>query len=311
MSAFPDDCVLHCPESELAVLIGKSPRLEQHSGIARLSNRYLAKAYDPASAEDTLEAVEVAHRLGIRVPRFVRSVRCGDMVFAMERVEGDTLQDAWPSLGWWRSLRLALQLRRFILKMRSVTSKTAGSLVTGDCRSFWLDDHFGLPARAMPSDISAFFTFWANFISIRQELKKDSHHHSSLTGIPPLSLSRLVFTHHDLAPRNMVVDSSNGLWLLDWDFAGFYPAYFEYASMYNFTLPPDWDILSRIRWNLFTWIAAGRPEKESRLLRIARSKFLRFGAGRRCSIRAQATKSRRHGQIVSDSKASDSSTEED
>ncbi|UNI15352.1 hypothetical protein JDV02_001891 [Purpureocillium takamizusanense] len=228
MASSRDDCILHGPESELAVLIRESPRFEEHPGIARLSNRYLAKAYDPASAEDTLEAVEAAHRLGIRVPRVVRSVRCEGTAFViMERVEGATLQMAWPSLGWWLSLRLALQLRRFILKMRSVTSKSAGSLVTGQCRSFWLDDHFGLPARAMPSDISAFLAFWVNFISIRQELKKDCHQHLSQRELSTLQSSRLVFTHHDPAPRNMVVDPAQGLWLLDWDFAGFYPLCFD------------------------------------------------------------------------------------
>lgn len=89
-----------------------------------------------------------------------------------------------------------------------------------------------------------------------------------------------------------MVDTSSEIWLLDWDFAGFYPTYFEYASMNNFTMPRDWGTGSRIRWYFFAWIAAGRSEKESRLLRMVRSKFLRFGAGRRCSIKAQATKPR-------------------
>jgi hypothetical protein len=173
MATHLDNPILSCSDPELAALIRESPRLEQYPGIVLLSDRYLAKGYESTAADDTIEAVQVAHRLGIRVPRVVRWVRCEDMVFAiMERIEGCTLEDAWPSLGWCTSYHLALQLRRFIRNMRSLTSTTAGSLVTGECRSFWLDDHFGLPARAKPKDISDFLAFWIAFISIRQELKK-------------------------------------------------------------------------------------------------------------------------------------------
>lgn len=306
MATSLNDWILNCSDTELAAFIRDCPRLQQHPGISLLSNQYLAKAYNSASVGDTEEAVEVAHRSGIRVPRFIRSVQCEDTVFTiMERIKGETLEDAWPSLGWLASFRLALQLRRFIAKMRSITSKTAGSLATGECRSFWLDDHFGLPARAKAKDISAFLAFWVGFISIRKELKRGAHEHSSLREPSILQKGELVLTHHDLAPRNMVVDPSGEIWLLDWDFAGFYPMYFEYASMNNFTPPGTWGVLSRIRWYLFTWMAAGRSDKESQLLQMVRSKFLRFGAGRRSNIKAQATQSRRR-KVSHSSESSDS-----
>lgn len=226
MAASLDDWVLSCPDLELAAFVCESRKLEQHPGISLLSNGYLAKAYNAASVGDTIEAVDVAHRPGIRVPRIIRSVRSEDTVFIiMERIEGDTLQDAWPSLGWLGSCHIALQMRRFIAKMRSITSTMAGSLGTGECRSFWLDDHFGLPARAKPKDVSAFLAFWAGFVSIRQELKKCNHDHALLREPPTIQRDRLVFTQHDLAPRNVLVDSSGDIWLLDWDFAGFYPIY--------------------------------------------------------------------------------------
>ncbi|ODA84406.1 hypothetical protein RJ55_02931 [Drechmeria coniospora] len=64
MATSPDDRVLQYPESDVVALILESLSLERHPGIVRLSNRYLAKAYDPASAKDTLEAVESARRTG-------------------------------------------------------------------------------------------------------------------------------------------------------------------------------------------------------------------------------------------------------
>lgn len=174
----------------------------------------------------------------------IHSVQCEDRVFTViDRIQGNILEQAWLSLGWYATCRLALQLRRFMHTLRSVTSTTAGSLVTGECRSFWLDDHFGLPPKAKPEDVSAFLAFWTGFISIRQELQKSDHQNSSLTAFADFQSNSLVFTHHDLAPRNLLVDSP-GVSLIDWNYAGFYPICFEYASMNNFIVPRSWGLLS-------------------------------------------------------------------
>ena len=39
----------------------------------------------------------------------------------------------------------------------------------------------------------------------------------------------LVFTHSDLSPRNLLLDEGNKLWVIDFQFSGFYPQWFEYA----------------------------------------------------------------------------------
>ncbi|KAI9820415.1 MAG: hypothetical protein M1832_003748 [Thelocarpon impressellum] len=72
------------------------------------------------------------------------------------------------------------------------------------------------------------------------------------TGYVPETPSKFVMTHHDLAPRNLLVDPAGQLWLLDWDLAGWYPRYFEYAAMQNFQVPPHWNWLALLRWRLFT-----------------------------------------------------------
>ena len=33
----------------------------------------------------------------------------------------------------------------------------------------------------------------------------------------------LVFTHFDLSPRNLILDEGNRLWVIDFEFSGFYP----------------------------------------------------------------------------------------
>lgn len=243
--------------------------------------------------EDSVRAVEIARQLGVRVPSIKRKIEFNDRTFCiMECIEGTTLEEAWAKLGWFASIKLAVQLRHAINLLRSVTSSTAGSLATGECRSFWLEDYYGVPARSSPDNITSFIKFWAGFISIRHAIKTAAQGLVYFKGYTPPTARTFVFTHHDLAPRNILLDYSGQLWLVDWDYAGFYPRYFEYASMYNFSTPQDWNLFARMRWHLFTWIAAGRSEKERRVLEQIRSKFTRFNVGRRFHILANSIPTR-------------------
>lgn len=50
----------------------------------------------------------------------------------------------------------------------------------------------------------------------------------------------LVLTHLDLFPSNIILGDDGRVWLIDWEFAGYYPQWFEYASMRE-----GWEILGR------------------------------------------------------------------
>lgn len=43
--------------------------------------------------------------------------------------------------------------------------------------------------------------------------------------------SPLTFIHGDIAEKNLILDPSGTLWLMDWALAGVYPAFFEWAAM--------------------------------------------------------------------------------
>ena len=55
----------------------------------------------------------------------------------------------------------------------------------------------------------------------------------------------LVMTHLDLQPHNIIIGEDGRVWIIDWEFAGFYPQWFEYASMWT-----GWEILGQ--WK--SWI---------------------------------------------------------
>jgi len=284
-SDFQDDLLQSYSETELIRHILASPSLVPISSIHLLSKNLLAKHYEASLVDDALKAMDTAHRLGIRVPCVKRTIRSGHNVWCiMERILGDTLEIVWSQLSWFATIKLSLQLRHFVRCLRSLTSSTAGSLATGQCRSFYLEDRFGLPARSNPKDITYFIRFWVGFSSIRQAIKAATQASVEPRGRIPPTAKSLVFTHHDLAPRNLLLDPSGQLWLLDWDLAGFYPIYFEYASMQNFQMPRDWNLLSKLRWDLFTRAAVGRYSQDARVLEQIRSRFSRFAVGRRFDL---------------------------
>lgn len=256
-SEFDNTKLFDYTDEELIEHITSLPRLSDYSNIVPLSSRYLAKGYYKETLEDAVIATTFASQLGIRVPSIQRIIREKNGAYCiMDRISGTTLDIAWHDLGWITSLRLAFQLRGIINSLRSVVSESSGSLATGKCRSFFLDDYFRLPRKAKPNEVDTFLNFWTNFVSPQQEVNKTPADHLICPNPVLPSTRSFVFTHHDLAPRNIILDHKDQLWIIDWDCAGFYPRFFEHAGMYNF-IPAGWTKFAMWRWEIFTYIATG------------------------------------------------------
>lgn len=285
-SNFDDTRPFDYTDAELVGYITSLPSLPNYSNIIPLSSKYLVKDYRQDQFEDAAESMKLASQLDIHVPHIRRVIQHDRGLYCiMDRIPGATLDMAWPKLGWISSLRLAFQLRRVIHRLRSVVSTSSGSLATGKCRSYFLEDWYGLPLRATSQQVISFLNFWANFISNRQEIQKTPAEHVTCPRPVFSSCCPLVFTHHDLAPRNIILDPEGQLWLIDWDCAGFYPKFFEYAGMYNF-IPTSWTKFALWRWKLLAWIAGGLYDRECRWLEIIRSRFTRFLPARRFNMKA-------------------------
>ena len=293
-SLFQDALLPMYSDEELLQLIFCSQEVEPDSIFYRmrlLSDKLIAVSGTTTisiNLRDTLKAMEVARHLGIRVPQVLRTVSAAprNLYFIiMERVDGITLEEAWPDLSWITTVKLALQLRRFVSIMRSQTSPTAGALVTGRCTSSFLQDCYGLPVRSTPSDMWSYIEFWAGIGSSPQKAigaLLSGERISTKKGVPPMP-STFVLTHHRLLARNIFVDKRNQLWIVGWQYAGWYPKFFEYAGMQNLLLE-NWNWFARLRWKVFSWIAAGRSERERKLLKRIRNTAVNFYALRRIEI---------------------------
>ncbi|KAG5996271.1 hypothetical protein E4U52_006899 [Claviceps spartinae] len=228
---FDDAKPLSYTDSDLINHLKSLPWTIDDGRAIPISHSYFVKGYArKEDIEDAVSAMKFASQLGIRVPRVHRIVRGVGFYYIMDRVPGTTLDKAWHELGWIESLRLAFQLRRIVHRLRSVVSTSSGTIPAGECTSCFLDDHYGLPLRANCHHVNAFLNFWINFDGFGQEVKKTPAEHA-VCPRPVFTSSRpFVFTHHDLAPRNIILDPEGQLQIIDWDLAGFYPEFFEYAG---------------------------------------------------------------------------------
>jgi hypothetical protein len=278
-TSLSDEQILALSDKEIDNLCDESPELSPRSKVVvPLSNTLVAKRrWGFADMDDEVCAMETAQNLNVRVPkirRVVKGVVDDRGYIIMDRVpSATTLEDIWPCLSLWATLCFAWQLRGFIQRMRSVASPTLGGLVSGKCKSIFLDDYYRLPPHATPKVYEEFLRFWTPF---------------QLKGLRPSRILNwevphtgpLVFTHQDLAPRNVVVDGNDKIWLVDWGFSGFFPAYFEYTGMQNLRCS-KWSWFARLRWQVFSWMTTGWYTNERILLETVEGLCVRFAVARK------------------------------
>jgi thiamine kinase-like enzyme len=133
-----------------------------------------------------------------------------------------------------------------------------------------MDDFFGLPPNATPEAINSYIGFWLQYSYDRRRVYPNLITYRLNRHLIPVLPASFVFTHQDLAPRNILVDTHYNISLVDWQFSGWYPIYFEYVGMQNFQ-HDTWSMTTRFRWWIFSWISVGIYSRENRAMQIVRS----------------------------------------
>lgn len=254
----PSD-VVHLSDEELLQRLLRAPPLQDSwrwsGGFSTyiLNDRVVGKiALDRRVDEPDLSREAMAMRLvwehtTIPIPRVHRTLRVKkwERVFiVMDFIEGERLDRAWPELSLWSRLRVAWTLRSYVRQLRRIPIPAPPfpgplgpepSMCEG--QSFALLDP-GYQDRT-----------WHSTQQLLDRLKKTAEerfrtHHPQQSPKTYRELEdpgALVFTHNDLNMRNIILGKDGKVWLIDWDFSGYYPKYFEYLSMLFATEVPDAD----------------------------------------------------------------------
>lgn len=187
--------------------------------------RGVCKAGSRVRAEEG-RALKFAHSLHLPVPP-VHEVNASAQrtEILMDFVDGECLEEAWRSMNSEQKRSVAEQIGHIVTTMRQAESDQRSIGAFGgparDCRQF--SDYFGGP-----------FDNEAEFNNFVLDLLRGTPSLIRSTLAEALDVdSQIVFTHGDLTPRNIIVKGDRVQALLDWEYAGWYPAYWEYVKFFD------------------------------------------------------------------------------
>ncbi|KAK0452208.1 kinase-like domain-containing protein [Desarmillaria tabescens] len=204
---------------------------------ARISLDVIGKRiYDrpaPGSPPEALAQELVRNSTNIPVPAIRRVIphEKGCALIVMDYIPGVSLSAAWPRMSLWQKIRTALTVRRYVRQLRSIPHPRPG--IPGPLAEG------GVPVPCISPAIFSFmrpvrgpFTTTAEFLAYFNTAPKfgPGLRLLPLPRKPTLTDEKLVLSHADLAPRNLIVGDDGQLWLIDFGHAGFYPIWFEYVN---------------------------------------------------------------------------------
>lgn len=171
----------------------------------------------------------------VPVPRVRKIIRNGSPYsarFVMDRIVGRRLSDVWSHLSLLSKLGVAIQLRRYIRQLRAIKhprSSIPGPILSQGVAECELPSIFGqmISSRGpfkTHDELTAFFDSRTERARAKTGVCRDYDRSA-----------RYVLTHGDINPRNLLVGDDGRLWMIDWEWSGFYPQWFEHIAMNNQT----------------------------------------------------------------------------
>lgn len=173
----------------------------------------------------------------IPVPRVINVLTRGARVYiVMERIRGRNLERAWSSLTQEQKRRICEQLRGYTSELRSLRPPNPGRVEAVDgtaCYDLRISEGLFGPFKTIDGLHTHLGYDFAlerpeRYPRIQETLKKCMGRHY-----------RTVFTHGDLGLYNVLVRGGKIVAVLDWETAGWFPEYWEYAWTHwsNWRLP--------------------------------------------------------------------------
>lgn len=178
----------------------------------------------------------IASKTTIRVPRVYRSFQIPDDTqyfgtsgyIVMDFIPGQPLDEIWNNLPGDTQGKIAGQVAEMIQAMQSIELSQPGPIGRGPWQGRFFTDYSAGPFTGT-AEMEAWFNHKLDICKRVQQAPKD---------ISPFHFTKFVPTHHDISPRNLVLDQYDQVWLIGWAYSGAYPPVFESAALsrqYSFT----------------------------------------------------------------------------
>lgn len=163
----------------------------------------------------------------------------------MEYVEGQTLQQAWPVLTPSQQSEILAQLSDYIAQMRSLGGISLGRLDGQGVVVPSFMERWGGPFGSLRE----FHDWLANPLLTKQKDARSIYWHQITTQLG--ADYPIVFTHADIAARNIIIRDGRIAAIIDWELAGWYPEYWEYVFAMRGMDNIDWETIGQHVPSLF------------------------------------------------------------
>lgn len=203
------------------------------------------------------EAMRMVHKnTAVPVPEVLfTQFRPGHGTIGMALIQGVSLEKKWNTLNEQSKMSVCLQVWNIISQIRAIPrppeldDNLFQCAADGSLTKDPLLEDLGDPARPLTSDTDLRTRIFERYVHFG-----GCQYKHQLPDILPRS-DCSVFTHADIAPRNIMVDEQNNVTgLLDWESAGWYPDYWEYAQILRPAFWSDWsewmDRTAPRKWDL-------------------------------------------------------------
>lgn len=207
----------------------------------------------------------VKQHTSVPVPIIIFDYTAEKNKIGMSFIRGSTLKSVWDELNEGEKERICCEIWTMIAQWRQIPLPhnlahlhqclADGSAATTDVLLEDLED----PPRSLDNDEALRVRIYQRYRAHHGERYVDT----LLDMLPRSQIS--VFTHGDIAPRNIMINKRGRITgILDWELAGWYPSYWEYANLMKPSTDKDWQSwMDRTapptqKWDLSGIIAARR-----------------------------------------------------
>lgn len=182
------------------------------------------------------KAQQLAESLGLPVPHIhcIEPLEDGYSI-TMDYVPGERLDKVWETMSLDEKHSLCAQLKTVLTTMHACTDNPTGTI--GSCDGTMVQDlrrYSTYTSEALP-DEAAFNAFLLDLIKATpQPLAAELGRRLSTD-------HQIVFTHADLAQHNIIMQDKKLAAIIDWQFSGWYPEWWEYIKFFErFAVGKDW-----------------------------------------------------------------------
>lgn len=137
----------------------------------------------------------------------------------MNYIEGTVLSDFWSNMDREARREVHEQVAEFVRQLHSTVVDSPGPIGGDVCNGAVFTDYGAGPFKSIEG-LNACF-------NERLSVCKQFGSQLEMRPFTSSDFQPLVLCHMDLFPRNIILDPNGKIWLLDWGYAGGYPAHFE------------------------------------------------------------------------------------